>query len=71
MIACKIKANVSESGSVTLEALPFPAGTSVEVIVLEATPLLTPDNLYLLHNTPYHYDNPFDPIALDDWEIIR
>ena len=73
MIACKMQTNISESGSLTLDALPFPAGTSVEVIVMETDSVLPveTDNAYPLHNTPFRYDQPFDPVALDDWEVLK
>ncbi|MEO0932938.1 MAG: hypothetical protein AAFY21_03995 [Cyanobacteria bacterium J06641_2] len=29
-------------------------------------------NLYPLHNTePYRYDNPTEPVALEDWEFLQ
>ncbi|MDY6897661.1 MAG: hypothetical protein SWZ49_06210 [Cyanobacteriota bacterium] len=29
-------------------------------------------NLYPLHNTqPYNYDNPTEPVALEDWEFLQ
>jgi hypothetical protein len=29
-------------------------------------------NPYLLHNTePYRYDDPTEPVALEDWEVLQ
>ncbi len=32
----------------------------------------TEKKLYPLHNTqPYNYDNPTEPVALEDWEFLQ
>jgi hypothetical protein len=32
----------------------------------------TEKNLYPLHNTqPYNYDNPTEPVALEDWKFLQ
>ncbi|MBD2508975.1 hypothetical protein H6G91_17060 [Nostoc muscorum FACHB-395] len=73
----KIKIVLTEDGTLTLQGLPFHAGDAVEVIILEAKTLdnqvaLKPQsntNLYPLHDTqPYNYENPTEPVALEDWK---
>jgi hypothetical protein len=80
MNAHKIEIVLTEDGTLTLQGLPFHAGDAVEVIILEAK---TPDNqvtlksqsdtnLYPLHNTqPYRYEDPTEPVALEDWEVLQ
>ncbi len=80
MNAHKIEIVLTEDGTLTLQGLPFHAGNAVEVIILETkTPQLQAQQLpqsatnpYPLHNTqPYRYDNPTEPVALDDWEVLQ
>jgi hypothetical protein len=80
MNAHKIEVLLTEDGTLTLRGLPFHAGDAVEVIILEtktpqhqASPQPQPDtNPYSLHNTqPYRYDDPTEPVALEDWEILQ
>ncbi|MBR8839116.1 MAG: hypothetical protein DSM106950_35235 [Stigonema ocellatum SAG 48.90 = DSM 106950] len=80
MEAHKIEAVLTEDGTLMLRGLPFQAGDAVEVIILSAK---TPQqqaaakhqpstNLYPLHDTqPYRYDDPTEPVALSDWEVLQ
>jgi hypothetical protein len=80
MNAHKIQIVLTEDGTLTLQGLPFHAGDAVEVIILETKtsqhqtqhlPQLEL-NPYPLHNTqPYHYDDPTEPVALEDWEVLQ
>lgn len=80
MNAHKIETVLNEDGTLTLRGLPFRAGDAVEVIILEShipqqSQGLThqPDkNLYPLRDTqPYRYDDPTEPVALEDWEALK
>ncbi|MBE9197670.1 MULTISPECIES: hypothetical protein [unclassified Nodularia (in: cyanobacteria)] len=80
MNAHKIEVILTEDGTLTLQGLPFHAGEAVEVIILEAKTLQnqadpkykSDKNLYPLHNTqPYQYDDPTEPVALEDWEVLQ
>jgi hypothetical protein len=76
----KIEVVLTEDGTLTLQGLPFHSGDAVEVIILEARttnhqtapkPQLD-TNLYPLHDTqPYWYDDPTEPVALEDWEVLQ
>ena len=80
MNAHRIETVLNEDGTLTLRGLPFRAGDTVEVIILEAR---TPQqeqglkhqldkNLYPLRDTqPYRYDGPTEPVALEDWEALK
>ena len=80
MNAHKVEVVLTEDGTLTLQGLPFHAGDAVEVIILE-TKTSQPQaqhlpqsgtNPYPLRNTqPYHYDDPTEPVALEDWEVLQ
>ena len=72
MNAHKIETVLTEDGTLTLRGLPFHAGDTIEVIILESlspqdeAPTHSPDsNPYLLRGTVIHYDGPTDPVALE------
>lgn len=79
MNAHKIETILTEDGTLTLQGLPFHAGDVVEVIILEshmhqqqAPARSLESNRYPLRNTqPYRYDDPTEPVALEDWEALK
>ncbi|URD48433.1 hypothetical protein [Chroococcidiopsis sp. CCNUC1] len=78
MNAHKIETVLNEDGTLTLRGLPFRAGDAVEVIVLESrtplpeAPTPSPDsNPYPLRGTVIRYDDPTEPVALEDWEVLK
>jgi len=80
MNAHKIEVVLTEDGTLTLQGLPFHAGDAVEVTILETkTPQHQAQQLpqlgtnpYPLHNKqPYRYDDPTEPLALEDWEVLE
>ena len=80
MNAHKIETVLTEDGTLTLRGLPFRAGDTVEVIILERHTSQQkqglkhqPDkNVYPLRDTqPYRYDDPTEPVALEDWEALK
>lgn len=80
MNAHKIEVVLTEDGTLTLQGLPFHAGDAVEVIILANKTTQPPaqklpkseTNLYPLHNTqPYRYDDPTEPVVLEDWEVLQ
>jgi hypothetical protein len=74
MNAYKVEVQLNEDGQLALSGLPFMAGTIVEVILLEQTPIVgSPTvkaisvadpigvpNGALQGMTPYRYDDPFE-----------
>ncbi|MFM5980092.1 MAG: hypothetical protein ACKO9I_05995 [Sphaerospermopsis kisseleviana] len=81
MIAHKIQTTVNEDGTLTLQGLPFHPGDIVEVIILETKPQAASNqvqfspnhehNLYPLRGKVIHYDDPTEPVALEDWECLQ
>ena len=51
-----------------LENLPFDEGEAVEIIVLE-TEIKTETAQKSLHGTLLKYEQPSEPIAVEDWEV--
>ncbi|MFB2921440.1 MULTISPECIES: hypothetical protein [Aerosakkonema] len=71
MNAHRVKATLTQDGTLTLNDLPFHAGDSVEVIVLARIAKLSTKNLYPLRGTPILYDNPTEPVAEEDWRVLE
>lgn len=65
-MAHRAEAHVGDDGTVTVKDQPFPPGTEVEVIVLPRGKAL--EGQYSLRGTPYRFDDPFSPVAADEWE---
>ena len=79
MNAHKVEAVLSEDGTLILRGLPFHAGDAVEVIILEvktlqpqeALPSQLETNLYPMRGKLLRYDDPTEPVALSDWEVLQ
>ncbi|BAY84972.1 hypothetical protein NIES267_44700 [Calothrix parasitica NIES-267] len=70
----KIETILNEDGTLTLRGLPFHAGDTVEVIILKtsipkqksALESQVKEHAYPLEGKVLHYDNPTEPVALED-----
>jgi hypothetical protein len=79
MIAYKIAATVNPDGTLILEDLPFHPGDFVEVIILQdqtkshqvTLSKNQSHDLYPLRGKVIHYDDPTEPVALEDWECLQ
>ncbi|MEH2239951.1 hypothetical protein [Nostoc sp.] len=79
MNAHKVEAVLTEDGTLILRGLPFHAGDAVEVIILEAKtpqpqevpPSQLETNLYPMRGKLLRYDDPTEPVALSDWEVLQ
>ncbi|NER83776.1 MAG: hypothetical protein F6K42_30380 [Leptolyngbya sp. SIO1D8] len=77
MNAYKLEAQLTEDGALLLKGLPFQAGDSVEIIILEQPPtpqakLAAAPSEHPLRGTVIRYDNPFEPaVADDEWEVLK
>ena len=79
MNAHKIETSLTEDGTLVLKGLPFHAGNVVEVIILQPQTaqhqiksLETQNtNLYPLRGKVIRYDDPTEPVALEDWEYLQ
>ena len=70
MNAVRIETTVDERGEVHLTKLPFPAGESVEVIVIPKSARQRGKG-FPLRGIPIAYDRPTDPVAEEDWDALR
>ena len=71
MQAYRCETRIDESGQLRLSQLPFRPGDQVEVIVLPRRVDARPENPYPLRGLPYRYDRPTDPVAEDDWDVLK
>ena len=79
MNAHHLETVLTENGTLTLRDLPFQAGDAVEVIILERHKLQPSEaptspsdsNPYPLRGTVIRYDDPTEPVALEDWEVLQ
>ncbi|QKD82775.1 hypothetical protein HPC62_11790 [Thermoleptolyngbya sichuanensis A183] len=77
MNAYKLAATLIEDGTLILKGLPFHAGDTVEIIILEqskeqsASPPRQTE-YPLQGKQPYRYDDPFEPaVPAEDWEVLK
>lgn len=71
MQAYKTEAKLDREGELRLSDLPFHVGDEVEVILLRREPAQTRENPYPLRGLPIRYEDPTEPVAEDDWEVLQ
>ncbi|WYL94961.1 MAG: hypothetical protein HEQ35_14885 [Gloeotrichia echinulata IR180] len=78
MNAHKIEAVLTENGTLILQDLPFHVGDRVEVIIIKtktqkqtAAPNQAEKHIYPLRGKVVRYDDPTEPVALEDWEVLQ
>ena len=71
MRAYRVEKIVPQNGLLELSALPFQAGEMVEIIILSREKGLSRTVLYPLKGKVLKYENPTDPVASDDWEVLK
>jgi hypothetical protein len=70
MSAHRIEAILNQDGKLVLENLPFHAGDVVEVIVSKSDTKSNGDSRYSLRGTVIKYDEPLEPVGVDDWNNL-
>ena len=70
MQAHRIETAVQPNGKIVLENLPFDEGEEVEIIILE-TKVKKETAQKSLRGTLLKYEQPFEPIAVEDWEALK
>jgi hypothetical protein len=68
MQAHHIKTIIDANGSLHIDALPFPVGEAVDVIVYPTIASRVNGERYPLRNLPVEYIDPFKPTTDADWE---
>lgn len=71
MEAYMVDALVSESGSLLIQDVPFKAGTPVEVILLERAIDRPEVERNPFWGSELKYEDPFEPISVEDWEALN
>lgn len=67
---------IEPNGELRLRTLPYQPGDLVEVIVLPRSPVsyTTIDDIFGDHelkDSVLRYDDPTDPVVVEDWEAIQ
>ena len=71
MPAYRLEKTLTEDGALQLDSLPFQKGDTVEVILLKRQPEPNSTQATSLKGSVLRYNNPTDPVALEDWEASR
>ncbi|MEW6126494.1 MAG: hypothetical protein AB1757_05600 [Acidobacteriota bacterium] len=71
MSAHQIETVLTKDGVLVLNDLPFQAGETVEVIIVSRSIKKDVKNPYSLQGTPLIYENPMEPVAVEDWEALK
>jgi len=75
--AHKLETVLTEDGTLTLQGLPWKAGESVEVIILNVSmdKVVKPtfeENTHPLKGKVIQYDDPFgSAVPLEDWDVLK
>jgi hypothetical protein len=83
----RIGATLNQDGKLVLEDLPFRAGDVVEVIIMENSAKANGDsgdlimfksqtksheaNSYPLRGTVIKYEEPTEPVGVEDWDALK
>jgi hypothetical protein len=65
-----IDATIGEKGRLIIEGLPLPVGEAVEVLVIPKG-IGHPTRSKPLPGSVVEYRDPFEPVAVEDWESLR
>ncbi len=67
----RVETSVAPNGTIVLQGLPFPVGETVEIVITAHPAKPTATDPYPLRGTVLEYLNPFEPVALTDWEVLQ
>jgi hypothetical protein len=69
----KAEVVLTEDGALTLRNIPFHCGDCVEVVVRKLPKEIAHPNgnRYPYHGIVIQYQDPTEPVALDDWEATQ
>ena len=71
MEAYKLETTIGQDRAVNLQNLPFRAGTEVEVILIELSQAAPDSQRYPLRGSVIKYEDPFAPVAVEDWDALK
>lgn len=67
----RLEIALTENGKITLDNLPFQAGETVEIVISLQQKISSPHNSFPLEGSVSYYDDPFDSVAEDEWEVLQ
>jgi len=67
----QIEATLERDGTLTLQGLPFHAGEVVQITIRTKAETVVPERRLRLRGTPVSYREPFESVAVDDWESAK
>ncbi|MBF0101077.1 MAG: hypothetical protein HQK77_09245 [Desulfobacterales bacterium] len=70
MQAYKTEKILPQNGLLILDDLPFKANDVIEIIILYKENK-DEKHCYPLRGKLIEYDNPFEPVAIEDWEVLK
>ncbi len=65
-----IKTKIPDDGVIIIKGLPFTPGVEVEVKISEYKEDSNIER-YPLRGKPFRYDNPFESVAENDWNVLK
>ena len=71
MQAYSIETVIAQDGTLQLEALPFPAGEAVQIIILPRKRAGKGRFQPSLKGSVLNFVDPLEPVAQDDWSVMQ
>ncbi len=67
----RLKATVSEKGTLEINCLPFNPGDLIEITIQAYDKMKDQHSPYPLRGKPFRYTDPFGSVAGDDWNVLK
>lgn len=71
MNAYRIETRIPGNRILYIPITTFAAGEEVEVIIMPKKVLSNEHPASYLQNTVIQYDNPTEPVVINDWEVLQ
>jgi hypothetical protein len=71
MQAHRVETTIDKDKILVIKDIPFQPGDRVEVIILERSPEVKQAKRYPLRGKPIRYEQPTEPVAVEDWEVMK
>lgn len=69
MYAYQVETTVKHNGQLTLTNLPFQSGEAVRILIFPRHSSASPSLGFPLQGKVLAYNDPFEPVAQNDWEV--
>jgi hypothetical protein len=67
----RVETVLTQDRTLILSDLPFRAGATVEIIIIERPGTPVERERYPLRGKPLRYDRPTEPVAEEDWSAMQ